>query len=291
MGKGAMPGKGGEGKGAMPPPNSGPHPAPGKGTMGKGTMSGGTGKGNEGKGGMGSKGSSGWGKGGMPEMGKGNSMPPPGKGNMGKGEMGKGAMPGKGGMGKGVMPGEGGKGTMPGKGNMWTSPKGSKGGPKGPKGSKGGPKGPQGGWNSSWRDLKGSKGGPNVGPGQSSCFVIPVFMFYKDLQADFEKNSIGGGFNNVPFYNSQTGEHLGYYSDAATELASNECVGTGEFGFSTNNTSTSQISIQFTCHGKYNPITGGTGSYGCAKGFEVFVYDDGHVIASDLHICNGLCPH
>lgn len=159
----------------------------------------------------------------------------------------------------------------------------SKSGP--PKGSKGGaPKG-------------GSKGG-GWGPAASACQQIPVYFYLNDLRAGYHPTaSIGGGFDSVPFYSTDTGAHLGYYSDSATVLPSKDCVGSGSYSFgsatsssTTNKDYPSQISLQFTCFGAYNSITGGNGQFGCASGYETFSYQDSQIVASVLHLCGSLCP-
>ena len=210
-----------------------------------------SGKGDMGKGSMSS------GKG---YMGTGMTPPPSGKGNMGKGSM----PSGKGYMGEGMTPPPSGKGNMskgsmppPGKGSMPLPP------------SKGAPKGSS--------------------KGASVCRFVPIFMYKQDLHAGFEHETYGNGgsLDSIPFYNVETGEHLGYYSDSAAYLASGDCVGNGEFTF----IDQSQISIQFTCFGTFNSITGGTGQFGCASGYEEYSYQDGVVFATSLHICTGLCSN
>lgn len=220
--------------------------------MGTGGMS--SGKGEMGKGSTSGKG----GKGSMPATSKPGKGAMPGKGGKGAmpgtampGKGGKGAMSGKGSMGKGSMPGTGGKGVMTGKGS--SSGKGS-----------------------------GSSSG---------CEQIPIFMMLSDLHASYQSNAVGGGFDNVPFYSGNTGKLLGYYSDGARLLASGDCVGNGAFSFGFQKDYPSQISMQFTCNGEYNSISGGNGEYGCATGYEVYSYEDNQVLASVLNICGGLCPH
>jgi len=118
-----------------------------------------------------------------------------------------------------------------------------------------------------------------------------VFFYFEDLQDSFKKNGVGGTFDNAPFYNTETGEQLGFYSDTAADLSSEDCVGSGAFSFGMDEPYVSQIAFQFTCFGEFNSITGGTGMYGCAKGFEEFIYDDGEIIESELNLCGEMCPY
>ena len=240
----------------------------------------------------------GWGEGYMP--GKGSN---PGKGEMGKGAMpgkgakqGKGSMPGKGEAGKGAMPwssGKGGKGSMPppnsgkgGKGAMPPPPgKGNMG--KGGKGSMPPPPGK----GSAGKGTMPGKGGNGKGSAPSiSCPQISIYFYIQDLTDKYEPNAIGGGFDNVPFYSTQTGDQIGFYSDQATNLTNSDCVGTGSFSFGLTHDFPSQISFSFTCNGTYNAITGGNGQFGCAEGYEELAYEDSKVISSTLNICGTLCP-
>lgn len=123
------------------------------------------------------------------------------------------------------------------------------------------------------------------------CKPIPVYFFIEELAAAFDRNEVGGGFDNVPFYHSETSEQLGTYSDSATDLASGDCVGTGAFSFNYDPPYLDQIHFSFTCNGEFNAVTGGTGAFGCATGFEEFVFDDGVVIASVIYVCGDLCPY
>jgi len=135
---------------------------------------------------------------------------------------------------------------------------------------------------------KGKGGAPVV---VTSCQVIPVIMDFDDLRNAYTKTEAGGTFDTVPFYNAETGELLGYYSDSSTDLESEDCVGTGAFSFDYEEPYVSQIAFQFTCFGEFNSITGGTGEFGCASGFEEFVFDDGNIIGSELNLCGPLCPY
>jgi len=113
--------------------------------------------------------------------------------------------------------------------------------------------------------------GKGNGAGGEGCYRIPVLFFVSEIEAAEYTNSIGFGLDAVPFYNPETGEQLGVYSDFATETpgGTDECLVTGAFSFGVGvETYQSQIELQFTCTSEYNAIVGGTGEYGCASGYE-----------------------
>jgi len=197
---------------------------------------------------------------------KGGSMPPPPKGGSGS----------KGGAGWPMPP----SGSMPPKG-------GSKGGNMPPPG-KGWPMPPPG--------KGGAPTAAPVGKGAPSyCTVIPVILFKTDLKAGYFTDAVGFGYNQVPFYNPQNGQQLGTFSQSVTNIPnSTECVGTSAYSFDYDSTLglyRSQINTASTCNGQMNAITGGSGSYGCASGYDVFQYEDSQVYSTNLYICQALCPY
>ena len=50
------------------------------------------------------------------------------------------------------------------------------------------------------------------------------------------------------------------------------------------------IFFRFTCSGRYNTVTGGTGLYECATGYEEFTYSDDEVVDTTLYLCFDKCP-
>jgi len=125
---------------------------------------------------------------------------------------------------------------------------------------------------------------------------MPILFYLDDIQAGEFENSIGFGLDRVPFYNPETGEQLGYYSDFATETGgSDECLVQGVFSFDEDMSSdtvsfASTINLSFTCSSESNAVVGGTGSYGCASGYEQFAFEDDSLLGTDLYICGSLCP-
>jgi len=193
---------------------------------------------------------------------------------------------------------------------------GSKGGwpmppppPKGGSGTKGGgwpmppPQGEsKGGWPMPPPGGKGSmppppgKGGSPSGKGAPSyCTSIPVVLFKTDLASDYFTTSVGFGYNQVPFFNPANGQQLGTFSQTVTTIPnSTECIGTSAYSFDYDSTLQlyhSQINTASTCDGQMNAITGGSGTYGCASGYDVFQYENTEVYATNLYICQALCPY
>jgi len=138
----------------------------------------------------------------------------------------------------------------------------------------------------------------------SSCQIIPVTFYRSDVEAGFTKNELGNILNQVPFYSTSTNQLLGTYSDVAVNVSSpgaamtnhSDCTVVGAFSFLPTDNATqplyrSQITMQFTCNSELNSITGGSGVYGCAKGFEHFVYIGTTYLNSQLNICHELCPY
>jgi len=199
-----------------------------------------------------------------PDYGKGKGYyppPPPGKGKgyypppEGKG---KGYYPPPEGKGKGYYPPPVSSSKTPGKGKGYYPPPG--------------------------------KGKGYYPPPVPTCQVIPITFYLDDLRAGYNSTRVGTSFDTVPFYDSNNGEQLGFYSDESTLLNSGDCVGSGAFSFGSD-PYTSQINFQFTCNGEFNTVTGGSGDYGCASGYEAPVSQDDLIIQSQLTLCGPLCPY
>jgi hypothetical protein len=125
-----------------------------------------------------------------------------------------------------------------------------------------------------------------------ACQKIPFFFYIEELNNGFAATGNQDSFDNVPFYSTTSGEPLGFYSDSATSLANEECVGSGTFSFGlAAPLFQSQINIQFTCKGEFNSITGGNGDFGCASGYEYNTFQDENVIEYEFNICSDLCPY
>lgn len=127
-------------------------------------------------------------------------------------------------------------------------------------------------------------------PSAPVCEDFEITFYKSDLRQRYTTTEFGSSFDAVPFYNSNDGQLLGYYSDESTTLPSNDCVGTSAFSFGLD-PYLSQINLQFTCNGAYNAITGGSGLYGCATGYEVRVDEDDLLLRSTLTVCGPLCPY
>lgn len=51
-----------------------------------------------------------------------------------------------------------------------------------------------------------------------------------------------------------------------------------------------QIMQVSTCYGLAGAITGGTGKYGCAAGWDHVSYQDSANLVRQLYVCGALCP-
>ncbi|GKY95994.1 hypothetical protein MPSEU_000559900 [Mayamaea pseudoterrestris] len=128
-------------------------------------------------------------------------------------------------------------------------------------------------------------------PTAEACRTIPIFFLKSELTANYTRYATGGGFDSVPYYNANTGEQYGFYSDEATNLDSGDCVGGGVFSFGPTISYLDQITFSFSCYGASNSITGGNGRFGCASGYEIFNADEVDRISSTLYLCGTLCPY
>lgn len=136
------------------------------------------------------------------------------------------------------------------------------------------------------------------GKGVASC-AVPISNLFRVEDVDgtyLYFNDIGYGLKQVPFFDPVTLEQLGTYSDFTVDVPdSEECIGTGAFSFGTpgaDGTYSSQVEISYTCSGQQNAVTGGTGEYGCASGYEKlsFLDENAGLLESELTICGPLCP-
>jgi hypothetical protein len=127
-------------------------------------------------------------------------------------------------------------------------------------------------------------------PLEPECEEIQITFYKDELRARYTTGEFFSTFDTVPFYNSNDGQLLGYYSDESANLSNGDCIGTSVFSFGLD-PYLSQINLQFTCNGEYNGITGGNGLYGCATGYEFKVNEDDLILQSTLNVCGPLCPY
>jgi len=139
--------------------------------------------------------------------------------------------------------------------------------------------------------------------GDACCQVIPIFFNLADLEAAAKTTAVGNGIDNLPFFSYVDGTQLGVYSEQTTTLQKDGvpfgCVGNGAYTFpgsaSPEAPLPGQISVQFSCdftNSGSNMISGGSGAYGCATGFDDFVFGtiEGGISVFALLVCNDLCP-
>jgi hypothetical protein len=101
-----------------------------------------------------------------------------------------------------------------------------------------------------------------------------------------------------PIYDYYTSEPIGTYTGSATDIfvggGHAGCAVSGTYNFDFDESLefpfASQIVSTGSCRGDSNAITGGTGKYACASGYETFLENGGGdgFSASELTIC-GVC--
>lgn len=71
-----------------------------------------------------------------------------------------------------------------------------------------------------------------------------------------------------------------------------DCTLTRVYNFDTNEAAGihNQIMQVSTCYGLAGAITGGTGKYGCAAGWDHVSYQDSANLIRELNVCGALCP-
>ena len=119
-------------------------------------------------------------------------------------------------------------------------------------------------------------------------------MKTSDLHANMKNTSTSILFEDVPFYNPNTGELLGAYSMSANYVSKQQdCIGTAVYSFSLDKVLggyyRSSITESFTCLGYLNAITGGTGRFGCASGYDDLQVQNSSMYLTNLMICDVLC--
>jgi hypothetical protein len=98
-----------------------------------------------------------------------------------------------------------------------------------------------------------------------------------------------------PIYDYYTSEPIGTYTESATDIFVEEkffdCIFSGTYNFDFDESLefpfVSQIAVTGSCEGYSNAISGGTGKYACASGYDTH-FDGGDDFASEITIC-GVC--
>jgi hypothetical protein len=145
------------------------------------------------------------------------------------------------------------------------------------------------------RTLKGGKGkgmGMNDKKGAKGCQTLKIKAPYSEVVV--EDNAIGRTVF-FPAYDYYTGEPIGTFTSAQTGIfvglfgAPRECVISGSYNLGVDESLEfpfeDQIMVAATCRGATNAITGGTGEYACASGYEELVFGEEDFV-TDFTICN-----
>ena len=109
------------------------------------------------------------------------------------------------------------------------------------------------------------------------CVTYELLAKVDEILAS-ERNTTFGATLSFPIYFAEDPDNaIGLFNDGATmlnELHLDKCVFTGSFSFGAPSNQTGlyldQIFLSGTCRGNSNVITGGTGVFACASGYETF---------------------
>jgi len=127
------------------------------------------------------------------------------------------------------------------------------------------------------------------------CVQYDLVAKVDEIQAG-ERNTTVGTTWHFPVYLAEDPENaIGLFSDATTEYVGTtpkECIFTGSFVFGVEPNADGywedQITVTGTCQGKENTITGGSGAFQCAKGYEYFTEaSTDTVLAFTAFYCSG----
>jgi hypothetical protein len=129
--------------------------------------------------------------------------------------------------------------------------------------------------------------------GMKGCQSVNIKALFAEVEAGFTETAVGDTLT-FPVYDFYTDEVIGTYTDQTTNIFVGgefvDCTFTGSFNFDFDENLflpfVSQVLIAGTCDGAFNAITGGTGQYACASGFETFLDGGEDFFASELTICN-----
>jgi hypothetical protein len=143
--------------------------------------------------------------------------------------------------------------------------------------------------------MMGSKGSKSAkaSKGMKGCESYKIKAPFDEVVAGISETAVGETLI-FTVYDFDTDEAIGTYTDQTTNIFVGgefvDCTFTGSFNFDFDENLdlpfVSQVLIAGTCLGASNAITGGTGQYACASGFETFIDGGEGFIASELTICN-----
>jgi hypothetical protein len=145
--------------------------------------------------------------------------------------------------------------------------------------------------------MKGGKGMGGMGmkdkKGAKGCQTLKMKSLDSEVVA--EANAVGGTLF-FPLYDYYTNEPIGTYTSAQTEIFSPfglfvDCVISASYNFGFDESLEfpfeDQIMIAATCKGPSNAITGGTGQYACASGYDTITdIEEADLFVTVLTVCN-----
>jgi hypothetical protein len=152
--------------------------------------------------------------------------------------------------------------------------------------------------NNNNRALKGGMmGGMGMGSkgskGANGCQSVKIKAPYDEIEAGISETAVGETLV-FALYDYYTDKKIGSYTDQTTDTFVEgefvDCTFTGSFNLDFDEDLefpfVSQVMVAGTCFGYTNAITGGTGQYACASGYETFIDAGEDYFASELVICN-----
>ena len=138
-------------------------------------------------------------------------------------------------------------------------------------------------------ERKGAKKG-SLSPAFGNCKTLHLLAKIEDIIAGVQIAD-RGETSSFPFYDMGTMKEIGLFTDVASIMQDGECVFTGVLSTDYNEETSSfdsQMTITGTCSGAFNAITGGTGGFDCARGFQSFTEAPSeNFYASTINICVG----
>lgn len=125
------------------------------------------------------------------------------------------------------------------------------------------------------------------------CVSYDILASKEDIESSELNNTVGATFSFPIYFRNNTETPIGSFVDATTDLGDDldRCVFNGAFNFGELNDQgfyNNQLTLTGTCTGESNIITGGSGDFACASGYEYFT-DDGPpgYLAFTAFYCSG----
>lgn len=125
------------------------------------------------------------------------------------------------------------------------------------------------------------------------CFVVTYIAFVEDI-LQYSVPTEHGTSYWFPVYDPITFNAVGTFTEESSETHEKECISKGAFAFEYDMESQSYdsgINVASTCMSSYSSVTGGTGKFACATGYQEFAEytDQSKFIKTNLFLCDTPC--